>query len=47
MLNYCNRMLNYCDRNFDEENGKIGCAFSCCYLEKVKIRRQNPEQILV
>jgi hypothetical protein len=40
-------MLNYCDHSFDEENGKIGCAFSNCFLEKVKIRRTNPDQILV
>ena len=40
-------MLNYCDKNFDDENGKIGCAFSNSYLEKVKIKRTYPEQILV
>ena len=47
MLTLCNKMLDYCDINFEDENGKIACAFSNCYLEKVKIKKTNPDQILV
>lgn len=47
MLTLCNKMLDYCDINFEDENGKIACAFSNCYLEKVKIKKTNPDQVLV
>lgn len=46
MLECCKKMLIYCDKNCEKENGKIAVAYSCCYLEKVFIRRKDPEQVL-
>lgn len=46
ILECCTKMLDYCDQNSDKENGKISVINTCCYLEKVTIRRKSPGQIL-
>ena len=43
----CNRMMDYCDRHSEDENGKISVAFSNCFLEKVTLKRREPDQLLV
>ncbi len=40
-------MVDYCDSNCDNENGKMSVAFNCCYLEKVIIKQRFAEQQLV
>jgi len=46
MQECCEKMLDYCDRSCEKENGKIAVAYSCCYLEKVYLRRKTPDQVL-
>ena len=46
MRESCARMLHFCDTNSEKENGKISVAYSCCFLEKVVIRRRLVGQVL-
>lgn len=46
MLDCCAKLLEYCDLNCEKENGKIAVAYSCCYLEKIILRRTSPDQPL-